>query len=157
MAQEVYLTAEGKRELEERLTYLKSVGREEMARKIKEARDYGDLSENAEYDAAKAEQSQMEGEIVEIEAKLKNAIIIEDNARHQEVKLGATITIEDEKGRQKNYQIVGTTEADPYSQPARISNESPIGAGALGRKTGEKFNVYLPNGNIAKYKLIEIK
>lgn len=156
MAQEVYLTAEGKKELEERLKYLKTDGRAEITEKIKVARDFGDLSENAEYDAAKAEQSQIEGEIVEIEAKLKNAIIIDDSARHQEVKLGGMITIEDEKGKQKKYQIVGTTEADPYSNPARISNESPIGSAVMGRKKGDKFNVYLPNGNIAKYTLVEL-
>ena len=123
MAEEVYLTAEGKKELEERLKYLKTVSRAEVTEKIKVARDFGDLSENAEYDAAKAEQSQLEGEIIEIEAKLKNAIIIEDGARHNEVKLGSTIVVEDVSGKQKSYQIVGTTESDPYANPARISNE----------------------------------
>ncbi|MBR5250946.1 MAG: transcription elongation factor GreA [Clostridia bacterium] len=156
MAEEVYLTAEGKKELEERLKYLKTVRRAEITEKIKVARDFGDLSENAEYDAAKNEQSQFEGEIIEIEAKLKNAIIIDDSARHHEVKLGGTIVIKDEQGKQKTYQIVGTTEADPYSKPARISNESPIGSAAMGKKKGEKFTVYLPNGNIVKYTLVDI-
>lgn len=156
MAEEVYLTAEGKKELEERLKYLKTVRRAEITEKIKVARDFGDLSENAEYDAAKAEQSQFEGEIMEIEAKLKNAIIIDDSARHFEVKLGSTIIIADENKKQKTYQIVGTTEADPFSTPIRISNESPIGSAAMGKKKGDKFTVFLPNGNIVKYKLMEI-
>lgn len=157
MAEEVYLTAEGKKELEERLKYLKTVSRAEVTEKIKVARDFGDLSENAEYDAAKAEQSQLEGEIIEIEAKLKNAIIIEDGARHNEVKLGSTIVVEDVSGKQKSYQIVGTTESDPYANPACISNESPIGSAVIGKRKGDAFDVVLPNGKKVKYTLLEIK
>lgn len=157
MAEEVYLTAEGKKELEERLKYLKTVSRAEVTEKIKVARDFGDLSENAEYDAAKAEQSQLEGEIIEIEAKLKNAIIIEDGARHNEVKLGSTIVVADVSGKQKSYQIVGTTESDPYANPARISNESPIGSAVIGKRKGDAFDVILPNGKKVKYTLLEIK
>ena len=157
MAEEVYLTAEGKKELEERLKYLKTVSRAEVTEKIKVARDFGDLSENAEYDAAKAEQSQLAGEIIEIEAKLKNAIIIEDGARHNEVKLGSTIVVEDVSGKQKSYQIVGTTESDPYANPARISNESPIGSDVIGKRKGDAFDVVLPNGKKVKYTLLEIK
>lgn len=157
MAEEVYLTAEGKKELEERLKHLKTVSRADVTEKIKVARDFGDLSENAEYDAAKAEQSQIEGEIIEIEAKLKNAIIIEDGARHNEVKLGSTIVVVDAGGNKKVYQIVGTTESDPYAEPARISNESPIGSAAMGKKQGDAFNVSLPNGKKVVYTLSEIK
>ena len=157
MAEEVYLTAEGKKELEERLKYLKTVSRAEVTEKIKVARDFGDLSENAEYDAAKAEQSQLEGEIIEIEAKLKNAIIIEDGARHNEVKLGSTIVVADVSGKQKSYQIVGTTESDPYANPPRISNESPIGSAVIGKRKGDAFDVVLPNGKKVKYTLLEIK
>ena len=157
---EVRLTAEGVKKYEERLEYLKTTGRTEIAEQIKIARGFGDLSENAEYDAAKAEQSQIEGEIIEIEAKLKNAIIIDDietNSKRNVVKLGTTLTITEESTKkQKTYQIVGTTEADPFVSPIRISNESPIGSAAMGKKKGDKISVYLPNGNVAKYIIEEI-
>ncbi len=156
MAEEVYLTAEGKKELEERLKYLKTVRRAEISEKIKVARDFGDLSENAEYDAAKAEQSQAEGEILEIESKLKNAKIIEDSvSRRNEVKLGSIVTLEGE-GKVRQYQIVGTTEADPFVKPIRISNESPIGMAVVGKKKGDTVSVTLPQGNVAKYVIKDI-
>ncbi len=156
MAEEVYLTAEGKKELEERLKYLKTVRRAEISEKIKVARDFGDLSENAEYDAAKAEQSQAEGEILEIESKLKNAKIIEDSvSRRNEVKLGSVVTLEGE-GKVRQYQIVGTTEADPFVKPIRISNESPIGMAVVGKKKGDTVSVTLPQGNVAKYVIKDI-
>lgn len=156
MAEEVYLTAEGKKELEERLKYLKTVRRAEISEKIKVARDFGDLSENAEYDAAKAEQSQAEGEILEIESKLKNAKIIEDSvSRRNEVKLGSVVTLEGE-GKVRQYQIVGTTEADPFVKPIRISNESPIGMAVVGKKKGDTVSVILPQGNVAKYVIKDI-
>ena len=156
MAEEVYLTAEGKKELEERLKYLKTVRRAEISEKIKVAREFGDLSENAEYDAAKAEQSQAEGEILEIESKLKNAKIIEDSvSRRNEVKLGSVVTLEGE-GKVRQYQIVGTTEADPFVKPIRISNESPIGMAVVGKKKGDTVSVTLPQGNVAKYVIKDI-
>ncbi len=158
MAEEVYLTAEGKRELEERLKYLKTSRRTEISEKIKVARDFGDLSENAEYDAAKAEQSQVEGEILEIESKIKNAKIINEDSvnRRNEVKLGSTVTLETSDGKRKVYKIVGTTEADPFSSPTRISNESPIGRGVLGKRKEDSFIVTLPQGKTVKYKIVDL-
>ena len=149
MAEEVILTKEGKEELEKRLEYLKVTKRAEITERIKTAREFGDLSENAEYDAAKNEQAMVEGEILEIENKLKYAVIIEDSATKKgTVSLGSKVDfIEDETGELLSYEIVGTTEADV--EAGRISNESPIGNALLGRKAGEKINVVAPSGVIA--------
>ncbi len=145
MAEEVLLTKEGKEELEKRLEYLKVEKRAEITERIKTAREFGDLSENAEYDAAKNEQAQIEGEIQEIEAKLKYAVIIKDNAKKGVVSLGSKVDfIDDETGERCSYEIVGTTEADVES--GRISNESPIGNALLGRKAGENVKVAVPAG-----------
>lgn len=149
MAEEVLLTKEGKEELKKRLEYLKVTKRAEITERIKTAREFGDLSENAEYDAAKNEQAMIEGEILEIENKLKYAVIIEDSATKKgTVSLGSKVDfIEDETGELLSYEIVGTTEADV--EAGRISNESPIGNALLGRKAGEKINVVAPSGVIA--------
>lgn len=146
MAEEVILTKEGKEELEKRLEYLKVVKRAEITERIKTARDFGDLSENAEYDAAKNEQAMIEGEIVEIEAKLKYAVIIQENsAKKGTVSLGSKVEIvENEAGETLSYEIVGTTEADV--EQGRISNESPIGNALLGHKAGDTVTVKVPAG-----------
>ena len=142
MAEEVILTKEGKEELEKRLEYLKITKRKEITERIKTAREFGDLSENAEYDAAKNEQAMIEGEILEIENKLKYAVIITD-AKKGVVSLGSKVdfSIDDESFL---YEIVGTTEADV--ELGRISNESPIGNALLGRKVGDKVSVVTPSG-----------
>ncbi|MBO5714704.1 MAG: transcription elongation factor GreA [Clostridia bacterium] len=146
MAEEVILTKEGKEELEKRLEYLKVVKRAEITERIKTARDFGDLSENAEYDAAKNEQAIIEGEIVEIEAKLKYAVIIQENvAKKGTVSLGSKVEILDEESKETfTYEIVGTTEADV--EQGRISNESPIGNALLGHKAGDTITVKVPAG-----------
>ena len=146
MAEEVILTKEGKEELEKRLEYLKVVKRAEITERIKTARDFGDLSENAEYDAAKNEQAIIEGEIVEIEAKLKYAVIIQENtAKKGTVSLGSKVEILDEETKEiLTYEIVGTTEADV--EQGRISNESPIGNALLGGKAGDVVVVNAPAG-----------
>ncbi len=148
MAEEVILTKEGKEELEKRLEYLKVVKRAEITERIKTAREFGDLSENAEYDAAKNEQAMIEGEILEIENKLKYAVIIKDTAvKKGTVSLGSKVDfIEGESGELLTYEIVGTTEADV--EAGRISNESPVGNALLGRKQGETFTVKVPAGAI---------
>ena len=147
MAEEVILTKEGKEELEKRLEYLKVEKRAEITERIKTAREFGDLSENAEYDAAKNEQAMIEGEIVEIEEKLKHAVIIKDGAKKGVVSLGSKVDILDEEtGEVSTYEIVGTTEADVEN--SRISNESPIGNALLGRKAGETITVNVPVGTI---------
>ena len=122
MAEEVILTKEGKEELEKRLEYLKVTKRAEITERIKVAREFGDLSENAEYDAAKNEQAMIEGEILEIEEKLKHAVIIKDAPKKGMVSLGSKVDLVDEDlGEKMTYEIVGTTEADV--ELGRISNE----------------------------------
>ena len=148
MADEVILTKEGKEELEKRLEYLKLTARAEITERIKTAREFGDLSENAEYDAAKNEQAMIEGEIQEIENKLKYAVIIKDGAKKGVVSLGSKVDILDnETNELMTYEIVGTTEADV--EMGRISNESPIGNALLGRKAGETLTVSVPVGNVS--------
>ena len=145
MAEEVILTKEGKEELEKRLEYLKLEKRAEITERIKTAREFGDLSENAEYDAAKNEQAMIEGEILEIETKLKYAVIIKDGAKKGTVSLGSKVDfIDDDLGELMTYEIVGTTEADV--EQGRISNESPIGNALLGKKAGDNVKVVVPAG-----------
>lgn len=145
MAEEVILTKEGLEELEKRLEYLKVEKRAEITERIKIAREFGDLSENAEYDAAKNEQAMIEGEILEIEEKIKHAVVIKEVAKKGLVSLGSKVDIYD-KGYDEycTYEIVGTTEAD--LDTGRISNESPIGNALLGRKAGDEVVVAVPEG-----------
>lgn len=148
MAEEVLLTKEGKEELEKRLEYLKVTKRAEITERIKTAREFGDLSENAEYDAAKTEQAMVEGEILEIENKLKYAVIIKDTVKKGTVSLGSKVDfVDDETGETFSYELVGTTEADVDQN--RISNESPIGNAILGRKVGDSVKVNTPSGVIS--------
>lgn len=145
MAEEVILTKEGKEELEKRLKYLKVTKRAEVTERIKTAREFGDLSENAEYDAAKNEEAMLEGEIVEIEQKLKHAVLIKEGGKNGTISLGSKVDFTDnETGELLTYEIVGTTEADV--EAGRISNESPIGNALLGRKAGDTVNVVAPAG-----------
>ncbi|MBR2449284.1 MAG: transcription elongation factor GreA [Clostridia bacterium] len=144
MAEEVILTKEGKEELEKRLEFLKVTKRAEITERIKTAREFGDLSENAEYDAAKNEQAMIEGEILEIENKLKYAVIIKESKKGL-VSLGSKVDfVDDDTNEEFTYEIVGTTEADV--ELGRISNESPIGNALLGRKEGDNVKVTVPAG-----------
>ncbi len=145
MAEEVFLTKEGKEELEKKLKYLTLTKRAEITERIKTAREFGDLSENAEYDAAKNEQAMLEGEILEIEAKLKHAVIIKDSDKKDTVSLGSKVDFVTEDGEEYSYEIVGTTEADVENNS--ISNESPLGNALLGKKAGETAVVKAPAGN----------
>ena len=147
MAEEVILTKEGKEELEKRLEYLKLTKRAEITERIKTAREFGDLSENAEYDAAKLEQAMVEGEITDIENKLKYAVIIKEGEKKGTVSLGSKVDfVNDATGAVLTFEIVGTTEADV--EAGRISNESPIGNALLGKKAGETVSVKVPTGTI---------
>ena len=143
---EVRLTAEGVAKYEERLEYLKTTARSEIAEQIKIARSFGDLSENAEYDAAKIEQARIEYEIVEIEAMLKNVILIdEENINTEVVTVGATVTVKNMDTHQgMTFHIVGSAESNPREN--RISNESPVGAGLLGKKLGDIAEIQTPGG-----------
>ena len=154
MAEEVILTKEGKEELEKRLEYLKVTKRAEITERIKTAREFGDLSENAEYDAAKNEQALIEGEIAEIENQLKYAEIITVSAKKDVAGVGATVTFTDlTDGESYTFAIVGTTEADPFEN--RISNESPVGAAILGQKVNTVVQVNTPVGELA-YKIVKV-
>lgn len=140
----VYLTSEGFLEIEQELNELKSVKRPEIIKALKDARALGDLSENADYDAARAEQAQIEGRILELEKIMENAEIIE-NKKTDTVDLGVTVKIcyvdDDEE---EEYRIVGSKEADPSNN--KISNESPIAKSIIGAKVGEVRAVATPNG-----------
>lgn len=136
MAEEVLLTLESFKELEKRLNYLKSTGRAEMAAKIEEARSFGDLSENAEYDLARDEQAKMEQEITDLENKLHNAKIIETTGGGDSVGVGSTVTfVFTDTDEEKTYTIVGAQDSDPFAN--KISNESPIGKALMGAKAGD--------------------
>ena len=144
---EVRLTAEGVEKYEKRLEYLKTTARTEIAEQIKTARAFGDLSENAEYDAAKIEQARIEYEIVEIEAMLKNVVLIdEDTLNTNVVDVGSNVTVKmlSAGGMERTSQIVGSAEANPYEN--RISNESPVGKTLLGHKVGELVEIQTPDG-----------
>lgn len=146
MIEKVILTEEGKVELEKKLEYLKLVKRPEITERIKAAREFGDLSENAEYDAAKNEQALIEGEIAEIENQLKYAEIITVSAKKDVAGVGSTVTFTDlTDGASYTFAIVGTTEAD--FKAGKISNESPIGKALIGKRVGEESLVEAPNGS----------
>lgn len=152
---QVLLTAEGLAKLEEELEYLKTDKRKEVSEKIKVALSFGDLSENSEYDEAKNEQAQVESRIVEIEAMLKHATIInEDDLNTEVVKLGARVKVYDTKYDETNeYQIIGSTEANPAA--GCISDESPVGKALLGHAVGDSVDVETPEGVVA-IKILEI-
>ena len=153
---DLYITAEGKAEKEERLRFLKNVKRPEVLEKLKIARDFGDLSENSEYDAAKKEQSIVETEISQIEETLRKAIIVEaDMVSNDEVSVGNFVKVYDlEFDEEVTYKVVGIIESDPDKN--YVSNESPIGKALLGAKVGEIVTVKAPGGDI-QMKVLDIK
>ena len=154
--QKTFLTPEGKKQLEDRLLELKTIKRPEVTKKIGIAREFGDLSENAEYDAAKEEQGMIEAEIAEIEVKLRNCEIINmDKLPTNKVSVGCKVKLFDETFNEEvEYQIIGSTESDPLK--GLISNESPVGKSLLGKKKGETVEVTTPAG-VVSYKILEIK
>jgi transcription elongation factor GreA len=153
------VTKEGLRKLKEELEHLKTVRRQEVAERLKEAISYGDLSENSEYEEAKNEQAFVEGRILELEAKIKNAKIIAEkkqDMRHtKEIDIGSTVTLvnKSENDESEIYTIVGSTEADPLDH--KISNESPIGRALLSRKRGDVIEVLSPSGML-KYEIVSV-
>lgn len=145
MEKETFLTPEGLRRLEEELEYLKTVKRKEVAERIKQAKAFGDLSENSEYEDAKNEQAFVEGRILALEQLLRNAKVIQGNGASGEVAVGSRVRVRDlASGEEYEYWIVGSAEADPSQ--ARISNESPVGRALLGRRPGEVVEVQVPAG-----------
>ena len=157
-SKKVVLTYEGLRKLEEELEDLKTVKRKEVAEKIKEARGQGDLSENAEYDAAKEEQGEIESRIAVIEKMLRNAEVIDDDEVGADiVTVGSKVKIWDVEFEEEiEYTIVGSAEADPMnSENGKISNESPVGRGLLGHTTGNLVSIETPGG-MAEFKVLAI-
>lgn len=154
---EVYLTKEGLETMQQRLDYLLTKARREVAEKIKIAREYGDISENAEYDAAKDEQVFIEQEIKELEDRISAAVIIaEENLTSGKVQIGCTVVVKDlEFDEVMELKIVGTAEAD--AMLGKISNESPLGAALLDKKKGEVAVVKTPTGHQIDYKIMEIR
>ncbi len=153
---ETILTPEGLRKLEEELEVLKSVKRKEIAERIKQAKDFGDLMENSEYEDAKNEQAFTEGRILTLESMLRNAKVINNHdIRSDVVTVGSTVRLVDESvGEDLTYTIVGSAEADPLHD--RISNESPVGRALLGKRKGQTVTVDVPAGRI-KYTIKAIK
>jgi transcription elongation factor GreA len=150
-----FLTKEGFQKLQEELDHLRSAKRQEVAERLHEAMEGGELIENAEYEAAKNEQAFVEGRIQELEVILATARLIEDNGKSKEglIQVGSTVTIE-EDGEAATYTIVGAAEADP--RKGKISNESPIGKAIIGHKAGETLQVEAPGGHF-KVKILKVK
>ena len=149
MAEQYIMTQKGYDEAVAKLKYLQTVKRQEIVERIAEARSHGDLSENAEYDAARNEQAANEGEIVDLDYKIKNAVILSENNDNSTVHIGSKVRVYDEDmDEEEVYELTGTTEADPMQN--KISNESPVGAALLKHKVGDEVKVLAPDG---EYKL----
>jgi len=157
MQRDVLLTPEGLDKLKDEIEHLSTVKRREVAERIKEAREFGDISENSEYDDAKNEQAMLEARIASLEEKLRSASVI--NAAELDsnvVRVGSLVSVKDEgSGKSLKYTIVGSTEANPSEN--RLSNESPVGKGLLGRKKGDAVKVTLPNGKVRELKITKIE
>lgn len=151
------VTKEGLKKLKDELEYLKTVRRSEVAQRLREAISYGDLSENSEYEEAKNEQAFVEGRVIELELKIKNAKIIADKkeSRHKEVEIGCTVMLKNvtDGDEPERYTIVGSTEADPLDH--KISNESPIGKAVLGKLKGDRVEIRSPSGAI-EYEVVSV-
>ena len=156
MAKEFKLSPERLKELQEELNYLKTVREKEVAELIKEARSYGDLSENSEYDEAKDKQGRLYSRIAEVENILANCVVIEENEDDGDyVRLGATVTVLDKEfDEELTYKIVGSQEADPMN--GAISEDSPFGKALLGKNAGDDVIVEAPAGPI-EYKILKIE
>ncbi|WP_068674409.1 transcription elongation factor GreA [Oceanobacillus sp. Castelsardo] len=151
-----YMTTEGKEKLEKELEFLKTDRRQEVVERIKIARDFGDLSENSEYDAAKDEQAFVEQRITQLEKMIRNAVIIEnDEANANIVSLGKSVTfVELPEGEEETYTIVGSAEADPFE--GKISNDSPMAKSLIGKEIGSEVTVSTPGGDI-QVKIIKVE
>jgi len=153
MTQQTYLSQEGIETIKKELQELKTKKRQEITKRLQEAKDLGDLSENAEYFEAKEAQSFNENRIVELEKLLKNAVVIETSSKEDIVRVGSTIEVKSNNNAEI-FNIVGSAEAKP--QEGKISNESPLGRAFLGRKIGDEIEIKSPSG-ITKYKIIKIE
>jgi transcription elongation factor GreA len=155
MNKEIALTPEGQAKLEQELKHLETVRRREVGERIKEAKEFGDLSENSEYDDAKNEQAWVESRILEITQILARATIIDaPKTNPTKVTLGSKVELESASGVKRVYQVVGSAEADPAAD--KISNESPVGTAILGHKKGETVSVTTPSGKVVAYTILAI-
>jgi transcription elongation factor GreA len=156
-ARETVLTREGFEKLKNEIELLRTEKRREVAERIKEAREFGDIAENAEYDHAKNEQAMLEARILQLEEKLRSATIIDErNVDKDVVSVGSHVRVKDQKsGQSILYKIVGSAEADPAEN--KLSNESPVGQALLGRKRGEVVTVAVPRGPSRKLKITKIE
>lgn len=153
--EETLVTKEGLKKLKEELEHLKNVRRKEVAQRLKEAISYGDLSENSEYEEAKNEQAFVEGRVIELERKIKNAkIITEKEGKVKDVNIGSSVTVRNtDDEEEETYTIVGATEADPFD--FKISNESPIGKALLTHVKGDTVKVQTPSG-LVEYEILKV-
>ncbi|HPA32993.1 MAG TPA: transcription elongation factor GreA [Anaerolineaceae bacterium] len=155
MTEAHYLTNDGLQRLQAELNYLKTTARDQLAKRLRTAIQQGDLSENADYIAAKEEQGFLEGRIMELEQIIRNVVIIDESQRNRDVvDIGASVTIQEGNFPVETYQLVGPQEADPAN--GRISHESPIGKAMIGKRSGDEFLVSTPNGTI-HFKIIKIE
>ena len=156
MAKEYKLSPERLKELQDELTYLKTVREKEVAELIKEARSFGDLSENSEYDEAKNEQGKLYSRIAQVEEILSNYVVIEEEMSDGEyIRLGSTVTVLDKEwNEEETYKIVGSQEADPNS--GAISEDSPFGRAMLGKNAGDDVTVDAPGGPV-EYKILKVE
>ena len=157
MPRETLLTPQGLEELRGKIERLSTVRRREVAERIKEAREFGDIAENSEYDDAKNEQAMLEKQIAELEEKLRSARVIDDkNVDTEKVAVGVMVHVKDQKtDKSTKFKIVGSAEADPAEQ--KLSNESPVGKALIGRKRGEVVSVPVPRGPARKLKITKIE
>ena len=153
---ETILTPEGLRKLEDELVHLRTVRRKEVAERIKQSKEFGDLMENSEYEDAKNEQAFVEGRILQLEQMLRNARVVDNHgAPPDRVAVGSTVRLKDlASGDEINYMIVGSAEADPDQD--KISNESPVGRALLGKRKGEVVEVAVPVGKM-RYTILQVK
>ena len=157
MARDTVLTPAGLEELKERIRFLSTDRRREVAARIKEAREFGDIAENSEYDDAKNEQAMLEKQISDLEEKLRNARVIDAKSVETDVvNVGVTVHVKDQKtDKSTKFKIVGSAEANPAE--SRLSNESPVGRALLGHKRGETVTVPVPRGPARKLKITKIE
>jgi transcription elongation factor GreA len=157
VTRETLITPEGLEKLKEELEELQTSRRREIAERIKEAREFGDISENAEYDDAKNEQAMIEQRISQLEERVRRATVIDEKrVDTDEVQVGVKVHVKDQKsGDSRKFQIVGSAEADPAEQ--KLSNESPIGSALIGRKKGDVVSIDVPRGPKKKFKITKIE
>jgi transcription elongation factor GreA len=157
MPKDVILTPQGLEELKAKIEHLSGARRREVAERIKEAREFGDISENSEYDDAKNEQAMLEKQIAELEEKLRSATVIDQKSVSTEaVSVGTTVHVKDQKtDKSVKYLIVGSSEANPSEN--KLSNESPVGKALIGRKRGDVVSVPVPRGPARKLKITKIE